>query len=92
MPPARTTIELDQELADRLESFAAREQTSAQDLAKTAIARALDELETWAEDEAAFAEYERTGEAIPIGAMEEWVRNWGSENELPPPKSCKSSS
>jgi predicted transcriptional regulator len=92
MAHGRTIIELDPGLAERLESFAARAHTSAQELATTAIARALDELETWVEDEAAYAEYERTGEAIPIAAMEEWVRSWGSENELPPPKPCKSSS
>jgi hypothetical protein len=47
----------------------------------------FDEELAWAEDEAAYAEYERTGEAIPIAAIEHWVRSWGTENELPPPTS-----
>ena len=51
----------------------------------------IDEEIAWAEEEAAYAEYERTSEAIPLAAMEQWVRSWGTENELPPPKPCKSS-
>jgi len=46
-------------------------------------ARAI--AEAWAEDEAAYAEYERTGEAISIIAIEQWVRSWGTESESPPP-------
>ena len=34
----------------------------------------------------------RTGEAIPLSAVENWVKSWGTANELPPPKPCKSSS
>jgi hypothetical protein len=45
----------------------------------------FDEELTWMEDEAAYAEYERTGEAIPIAAIERWVRSWGTENEQQPP-------
>ena len=48
--------------------------------------------EEWTEDEAAYAEYERTGESIPLGAAEKWVRSWGKADELPPPEPCKSSS
>jgi hypothetical protein len=47
-------------------------------------------MDAWAEDEAAYAEYERTGEAIPLAAMEEWVRSWGTPKELPPPEPSKS--
>ena len=50
-----------------------------------AVARAVADVEAWAEDETAYAEYERTGEAIPLEAMEDWVRSWGTANELPPP-------
>jgi predicted transcriptional regulator len=42
-----------------------------------------------AEEEAGYAEYERTGEALPIAAVEQWVRSWGTENELLPPMPCK---
>ncbi len=48
-------------------------------------ARAIADVEAWVEDEAAYAEYERTGEAIPITAIEQWVRSWGTESELPAP-------
>jgi hypothetical protein len=48
----------------------------------------IDEEVAWAEEEAAYAEYERTGEALPIAAIEQWVRSWGSESELLPPTPC----
>ena len=57
-----------------------------------AVARAIDDFEAWLEDEAAYAEYERTGEAIPLSAMEGWAKSWGTADELPPPNPCKSSS
>ena len=44
------------------------------------------------EEKTAYAEYEKTGEAIPVAAVEEWVRSWGTSNELPPPVPCKLSS
>jgi predicted transcriptional regulator len=92
MPRTRLTIELDEDLAARLEAATARSQTSIETFAARAVARAVADVEAWAEDEAAYAEYERTGEAIPLVAMEDWVRSWGTANELPPPAPCKSSS
>jgi predicted transcriptional regulator len=88
----RLTIELDEELAARLETAAKRSQTSVETFAAKAVARAAAEVEAWAEDDAAYSEYERTGEAIPLAAMEEWVRSWGTPDELPAPAPCKSSS
>jgi len=88
----RFAIELDETTAARLEAAAAREQKTPETFAIDALTRAIDDLEAWAEDEAAYAEYERTGEAIPLATVEEWVRSWGTANELPPPKACKSSS
>jgi predicted transcriptional regulator len=81
----RLTIELDEELAARLKAATARSQTPIATFAANAVARAVAEVEAWAEDEAAYAEYERTGEAIPLAAMEDWVRSWGTANELLPP-------
>lgn len=81
--PHRIAIDLDDELAARFETAA--EQTEA--LAAAAIARAVNDLEERIDDEAAYAEYERTGEAIPIDSMQTWVRSWGKPDELPPPKS-----
>jgi predicted transcriptional regulator len=87
----RLIIALDEELASRLEAATARSQTSIEAFAAKAVARAVADVEAWAEDEAAYAEYERTDEAIPLAAMEDWVRSWGTADELPPPTPCKSS-
>jgi predicted transcriptional regulator len=82
----RIAIDLDDEMAARLEAAARKAETSAQDLAAAAIARAVDDLEAWAEDEVAYAEYERSGEAIPLASMREWVMSWRKLDELPPPE------
>jgi len=88
----RLAIELDEELAARLKEAAAREKKSVETFALDAVARAIDDFEAWLEDEAAYAEYERTGEVIPLSAMEDWAKSWGTADELPPPNPCKSSS
>ena len=88
----RLAIDLDEQLAARLEAAAAREPKTVETFAADAVARAVDDFEAWAEDEAAYAEYERTGQAIPLSAVEDWVKSWGTANELPAPKPCKSSS
>jgi predicted transcriptional regulator len=90
--PTRLAIELDEELAARLEAAAAREQKTLETFAADALAWAVNNLDAWAEDDAAYAEYERSGEAIPLSAMEDWAKSWGTADELPPPKPCKSSS
>jgi len=92
MAQTRVIIDLDEELAAGLEAAAKQAQTSVESFATKAVARAIADVGAWAEDEAAYAEYERTGEAIPISAVEPWVRSWGTESELPPPTPCKSSS
>src|SRR5882724_4179974 len=92
MARTRVIIDLDEELAVGLEAAAKQAQTSVENFATKAVARAIADVEAWAEDEAAYAEYERTGEAIPIATIEQWVRSWGSASELPPPTPCKSSS
>ncbi len=85
MSGTRVVIDLDEKLAAGLEAAAKQPQTSIEGFAAKAAARAVADVEGWAEEEAAYAEYERTGEAVPIAAVEEWVRSWGAENELPPP-------
>ncbi len=89
MPQTRVVIDLDEELAAGLEAAAKRSKTSIEGFAAKAVARAVVDVEVWAEEEAAYADYERTGEAIPIAAVEQWVRSWGTDNELPPPLHCK---
>src|SRR5437773_509441 len=83
MSQYRLVIELDDELATSLQSAAMRSQMSIEGFAAKALARAVADVESWAEEEAAYADYERTGEAIPIAAVESWVRSWGTANELP---------
>jgi predicted transcriptional regulator len=92
MSRTRLVIELDEDLAARLETVIARAKTSMEMFAAKAVARAIADVEAWTEDEAAYAEYERSGEAIPLAAVEEWVRSWGTANELSPPEPCKLSS
>jgi predicted transcriptional regulator len=89
MSRTRLVIELDEDLAARLQTVTAQAKTSMETFAARAVARAIADVEAWTEDEAAYAEYERTGEAIPLAAVEEWVRSWGTANELPPPVTCK---
>jgi len=84
----RIAIQLDDELAARLDAAAKEAETSPEELAAAAIARAVSDLEAWAEDEAAYADYERTREAISLSSMQAWVRSWGQPNELPPPESA----
>jgi len=88
----RISLELDDRLVARLNEAAAKQETTAEAFAADAVQRAVADVEAWAEDEAAYAEYERTGESIPLEAAEAWVRSWGTANELPPPEPCKSSS
>jgi predicted transcriptional regulator len=92
MTQRRIAIDLEETLAARLDAAAEQADMSAEALAARAIARAVTDLEAWAEDAAAYAEYERTGEAIPLAAMEAWVKSWGTASEAPPPEPCKSSS
>jgi len=92
MSRTRVVIDLDEDLAAGLEAAAKRSQTTIEGFAAKAVARAVADVEAWAEEDAAYAEYERSGEAIPIAAVEEWVRSWGTKDELPPPAPCKSSS
>jgi len=92
MSRIRLVIELDEELAARLQDVIIQAKTSMEMFAAKAVARAVADVEAWAEDEGAYAEYERSGEAIPLAAVEEWVRSWGTADELPHPAPCKLSS
>jgi len=81
MTQRRIAIELEETLAARLAAAAGQAGMSAEALAAAAIARAVADLEDWAEDEAAYAEYALTGEAIPLASMEAWVKSWGTAGE-----------
>ena len=88
----RLALELDDELIARLREAAEKQRTMAETFAADAVQRAVADVEAWVEDEAAYAEYEKSGESIPLEVAEAWVRSWGTAEELPPPNLCKSSS
>ena len=75
----RLALDLDDGLAARLRDAAAKQETTAEAFAADAVQRAVADVEAWAEDEAAYAEYERTGESIPLEAAEAWARSWGTQ-------------
>ena len=74
----RLAPDLDDGLAARLRQAAAKRETTAEAFAVDAVQRAVANVEAWAEDEVAYAEYERTGESIPLAAAEAWARSWGA--------------
>ena len=41
------------------------------------------------EDEAAMAEFERTGVGVPWEEVRDWMKSWGTANELPRPQPRK---
>lgn len=41
------------------------------------------------EDEAAVADFERTGMGVPWEDVRDWMQSWGTANELPRPQSRK---
>jgi hypothetical protein len=43
--------------------------------------------EAIAETDRALAEFERTREGVPWEEMKAWLKSWGTDDELPPPKS-----
>jgi hypothetical protein len=45
--------------------------------------------EILAEDARRLAAFERGGEGVPWGEVEEWMRSWGSAKELSAPKPRK---
>ncbi len=94
------SIEVDVETADALEQEAQARGLSLSDflasLVEPDLPPDLKEMrdkglgpwspEALAEDQRAFEEYERTGEAIPWEEVEAWMKSWWTDNELPPPK------
>jgi hypothetical protein len=45
--------------------------------------------EILAEDARRLAEFQRTREGVPWEDIKAWMKSWGTENELPPPKPRK---
>ena len=76
MGQRRLAVDLDERLAERLEAAAAKAKMTVEAFVTEAVARTVADLEPWAEDEAACADYERIGEAIPFDAVQSWVESW----------------
>ena len=46
--------------------------------------------EILADDARRLAAFKETGEGVPWPKVRAWLKSWGTENELPPPKSNRS--
>ena len=93
MSTVRRILELDAETDRRIDALAAEKGVDA----ASVVAEAVEFLDTFIdideppleEDLARLRAYEATGEAVPHDAVLEWVRSWGTPNELPPPVARK---
>lgn len=99
------TIEIDAEIADLLEARAAARGISVSELIAelsgmgAVVPPDLEAMrregkgpwspEALAEDDRRWAEYQRTGEAVPWEEVRAWMESWGTPDELPPPKPRK---
>lgn len=83
-------VRLEPELEQRLAVLAKKTKRSKSYLAKEALRRYIDQLETQEKQRQETLErweaYEQTGEAIDHDAMVEWLESWGDDKE----KSCPS--
>ena len=99
------TIEVEAKTADLLEARAAARGLSVSDLladlagGDEALSPNMEAMraggtgpwapEVLAEDARRLAQFERTREAVPWREIENWMKSWGTANELPPPKPRK---
>lgn len=92
------TITLPTPLADDLRAAAEACEISVEEYVRLALSaearRASEALgwdadESWEQDIADIEEYDRTGIAVPWQEVEAWMKSWGTEKELPPPKPRK---
>ena len=84
---ATLTIRVDQDTKDRLEAVARNQKRSKAFLANEAIKEYL-AVQEWQEQRIrdAIASADR-GEGVPHSKVLSWVQSWGTDNELPIPKS-----
>jgi RHH-type rel operon transcriptional repressor/antitoxin RelB len=87
MPSATFTVRVDRAAKKRLEKLAESTGRSRSYLAAEAINEYLD-VNEWqvAGIKRAIASFDRA-EGIPHQQVKDWIASWGSENELPIPKS-----
>lgn len=93
MATVRRILDLDPETDARLASLAAEKGQDAATIVSDAIAL-LDSViniegPDIEEDQRRFAEFQRTGEAVPFDDVKAWVDSWGTANELPQPVAKK---
>lgn len=92
-PTVRRTFDLDQETDARIDALAAEKGKDASAVLADALAL-LDSIvdvegPDIEEDLRRFAEFERTGEAVPWEDVKAWVESWGTAHELPRPQPRK---
>ena len=82
-------VRLEPELEQRLAVLAKKNNRSKSYLAKEALRRYIDQLETQEERRqetlARWAAYEQTGETIEHDTIVEWLESWGDDQEKPCP-------
>ena len=78
-------VRLEPELEQRLAALAKKTKRSKSYLAKEALRRYIDQLETQEKQRQETLErweaYEQTGETIDHDAMLEWLESWGNDKE-----------
>lgn len=83
-------VKMDEATRDRLKSLSAVKQRSAHWLMREAIREYLDKEEEIEarnrEADAAWEEYQRTGEFVSNEAVTAWLDTWGTDKESPCPE------
>ena len=82
-------VKLDEETRERLKTLGAARQRSSHWLMREAIRKYLDEEEAIEsrnrEADGAWAEYQRTGQAVSHDDVAAWLDTWGTDKERPCP-------
>ena len=85
-----TSIELDDDLVDRVRELAGRRQSSPSSIMREAIrdyvAREEARESFHQEALASWAEYQRTGRHLTGEEARAWIATWGTEHEVPLPE------
>ena len=93
MATVRRTLELDTETDARLRALADARGQELSVIVSDALALldlVTDESDLDIEEDLRrLREFERTGEGVPLEDVKVWVRSWGTDHELPPPKPRK---
>lgn len=88
-----TTLMIDDALAERLARIAEEQDLSIQSVMDSAISdyvgRAEARAEMAREGDAAWAEYRRTGLHLTGDEIQDWLRNWGADENVGAPKCHK---